>query len=466
MATQVILPALGMAQETGIIVRWLKNEGEEVAKGEPLAEIETDKATVEIEAPATGVLAYVTGTVGIEIPVGQVIAAILAPGESSQEASVGTRFIASAGRMGAQYIEGEESLPGPAVSPLAARIAAEHNLDLSSIKSAGRRIQKADVLAHIQDQQAPVFTTTSKARLTPASPKARRLAAEQGKDLSTIQGTGPAGAVLVADVLAVGTGVVGAEVERRDASLPPSVGDLASVRATHRTEIPVGAELASAPVSNTWRIMAERMTQSWTSAPHFYLVREVNASRLISWREQIQKRSTEKLTYTDLFVKIVAAALRGHPQLNASWHGGKIMLHEEIHVGLAVAVEQGLVVPVIHRADELSVQDIARLRKDLVARAQTGKLRPQDIQGGTFTISNLGMYGVDAFNAVINPPQAAILAIGRIAERVVPIAGQPSVQPMAVLSLTCDHRVVDGARGAQFLAVLAELAEEPLGLLH
>ena len=131
-----------------------------------------------------------------------------------------------------------------------------------------------------------------------------------------------------------------------------------------------------------------------------------------------------------------------------------------------MAVEQGLVVPVIHRADELSVQDIARLRKDLVARAQTGKLRPQDIQGGTFTISNLGMYGVDAFNAVINPPQAAILAIGRIAERVVPITGQPSVQPMVVLSLTCDHRVVDGARGAQFLAVLAELAEEPLGLLH
>jgi pyruvate dehydrogenase E2 component (dihydrolipoamide acetyltransferase) len=446
MATQVILPALGMAQETGIIMRWLKNEGEAVAKGEPLAEIETDKATVEIEAPASGVLAYVTGTVGIEIPVGQVIAAILAPGESSQEASVGTRFIASAGRMGAQYIEGEESLPGPAVSPLAARMAAEHNLDLSSIKSAGRRIQKADVLAHIQDQQAPVSTTTSRARLTPASPKARRLAAEQGKDLAAIQGTGPAGAVLVADVLA-------AKVQPVPSPVPEAVAAFAG-------------EQRESAVSNTWRIMAERMTQSWTSAPHFYLVREVNANRLISWREQIQKRSTEKVTYTDLFVKIVAAALREHPRLNASWHEGKIMLNEEIHVGLAVAVEQGLVVPVIHKADELSVQDIARFRKDLVARAQAGKLRPQDIQGGTFTISNLGMYGVDAFNAVINPPQAAILAIGRIAERVVPIAGQPSVQPMVVLSLTCDHRVVDGARGAQFLAVLAELVEEPLGLLH
>jgi pyruvate dehydrogenase E2 component (dihydrolipoamide acetyltransferase) len=466
MATQVILPALGMAQETGIIVRWLKNAGEEVAKGEPLVEIETDKATVEIEAPASGVLANVTGAVGIEIPVGHVIAAILAPGESSQEATGAYKGILPGRQVShgsgsvhretptdghvtpvaPRFIEGEESLPGPAVSPLAARIAAEHNLDLSSIKSAGRRIQRADVLAHIQDQQAPVSTTTSKARLTPASPKARRLAAEQGKDLAAIQGTGPAGAVLVADVLA--------------AKVQPVLAPVAeTVKAS-------AGEQRESAVSNTWRIMAERMTSSWTSAPHFYLVREVNASRLISWREQIQKRSTEKVTYTDLFVKIVAAALREHPRLNASWRAGTIILNDEIHIGLAVAVEQGLVVPVIHRADELSVQDIARLRKDLVARAQAGKLRQQDLQGGTFTISNLGMYGVDAFNAVINPPQAAILAIGRIAERVVPIAGQPSVQPMVVLSLTCDHRVVDGARGAQFLAVLAELVEEPLGLLH
>ncbi len=414
MATQVILPALGIAQETGTILRWLKNEGEEVAKGEPLVEIETDKATVEIEAPASGVLANVTGAVGVEIPVGQVIAAILAPGESPQEPAVA--------EVGPAH--GETPTDGH-VTALAPRFIE------------GARFIEGE------------STTTSLTRLIPASPKARRLAAEQGKDLAAIQGTGPAGAVLVADVLAVGTGVgQGGE------GIPvPQTGFLASVR-------------ASATVSNTWRIMAERMTQSWTSAPHFYLVREVNASRLISWREQIQKRSPEKVTYTDLLVKIVAAALREHPRLNASWRSGSIILNDEIHIGLAVAVEQGLVVPVIHRADELSVHDITRLRQDLVTRAQAGKLRPQDIQGGTFTISNLGMYGVDAFNAVINPPQAAILAVGRIAERVVPIAGQPSVQPMVVLSLSCDHRVVDGARGAQFLAVLAELIEEPLGLLH
>jgi pyruvate dehydrogenase E2 component (dihydrolipoamide acetyltransferase) len=171
------------------------------------------------------------------------------------------------------------------------------------------------------------------------------------------------------------------------------------------------------------------------------------------------------VTYTDLLVKIVAAALRDHPRLNASWRSGSITLHEEINIGLAVAVDEGLIVPVIHRADEQSINDIARIRKELITKAQAGKLQPQDIQGGTFTISNLGMYGVDAFNAIINSPQAAILAVGRIAERVVPIDGQPSVQPMVVLNLSCDHRVVDGARGAQFLSALADLVEEPLGLI-
>ncbi|HLX58741.1 MAG TPA: dihydrolipoamide acetyltransferase family protein, partial [Ktedonobacteraceae bacterium] len=188
-------------------------------------------------------------------------------------------------------------------------------------------------------------------------------------------------------------------------------------------------------------------------------------SRLISWHTQTLKRVAEKVTYTDLLVKIVAAALRAHPRLNASWSAGKIALKQEIHVGLAVAVEDGLVAPVIHQADTLGLGEIAQRRAELVAKAQAGKLRPQDIGGGTFTISNLGMYGVDAFSAIINQPQAAILAVGRISERVAPVNGQPSVQPMMVLTLSCDHRAVDGARGAQFLETVANLVEEPLGLL-
>jgi pyruvate dehydrogenase E2 component (dihydrolipoamide acetyltransferase) len=447
METQVILPALGMAQETGVIVRWLKAEGQEVTKGEPLVEIETDKATVEIEASASGILTNVIGAVGVEIPVGQVIASIIDSEEISQEntlAKGGTAYRNSISEGLAPQRSGDR-LSSVAASPLAVRIATEHNLDLEIIKPSGKRIQSTDVLAHIQEQQTAKSMITNQPHLVPASPKARRLAAEQGRDLATIQGSGPGGAVLVADVQATKT----------ESTLIPVAEPV----------IPVTGAQKESAISHAWRVMAERTTQSWTSVPHFYLVREVNASRLMSWREQIQKRSTEKVTYTDLLVKVLAATLREHPRLNASWHAGSIIFHEEINMGLAVAVDEGLVVPVIHKADEYSVQDLARISKELITKAQAGKLRPQDIQGGTFTISNLGMYGVDAFNAIINPPQAAILSVGRIAERVVSVSSQPSVQPMMVLSLSCDHRVVDGARGAQFLATLADLVEEPLGLL-
>lgn len=448
MATQVILPALGMAQETGIIVRWLKAEGQEVTKGEPLVEIETDKATVEIEANASGILTNVTGVVGIEIPVGQVIASIVDSAAVSQEntlAKGGTAYRDTISD-GHSRPQSGDKLPNVAASPLAARIAAEHNLDLETIKPAGKRIQSSDVLAHIQDRQTVEPMFTSQPRLVPASPKARRLATEQGKEIAIIRGSGPGGAVLVVDVQAT----------KSQSTFIPVSEPVAGVTVAQK----------ESAVSHVWRVMAERTTQSWTSVPHFYLVREVNASRLIRWHEQIQKQSTEKVTYTDLLIKVLAVTLREHPRLNASWHAGSIMFHEEINMGLAVAVDEGLIVPVIHKADEYSIQDLARIRKELIIKSQTGKLRPQDIQGGTFTISNLGMYGVDAFNAIINPPQAAILSVGRIAERVVAISSQPSVQPMMVLSLSCDHRVVDGARGAQFLAKFTELVEEPLGLLR
>ena len=435
MATDVILPALGMSQATGKILQWLKVEGEQVARGEPLAEIETDKATVEIEAPADGVLAHVAFTAGDDVPVGQVIAVVLAAEEVPQS-----------GR--AQGMQGDH-LHLRGASPLASRIAAEHSLDLSQVKSAGKRIQKADVLTHLQnqDEAAPAKAT---ARLMMASPKARRLAAEQGKELATIKGTGPGGAVVAADVLAT---IVQA---------PLATEEVAEAIATTETPVTTANELT---LGNTWRIMTQRTTQSWTSVPHFYLVREVNASRLITWREQILKRSVEKVSYTDLLVKIAAAALRMHPRLNASWNEDKITLKQEVHIGIAVAIEEGLVVPVIHRADTLSLGEIARKRIELTAKAQDGKLRPQDISDGTFTISNLGMYNVDAFNAIINQPQAAILAVGRISERVVPVHSQPAVQPMMVLTLSCDHRAVDGVRGAQFLDTVATLIEEPLGLL-
>jgi len=377
MPTNVIMPALELAQETGKVLHWLKAPGDLVRKGESIVEIETDKVTVEIEAPASGILSDVTARAGDVVPVGQTIALIVAPGE--------------------------------AASPLARKVTEQEHSTAAAVPAA---------------------------RLAAASPKARRLAAERGRDVSALRGSGPGGAVLAADVAT--------------AKLP---------------EVPPAPSVEAPGVSTVWRIMAERMTASWTTAPHFYLVREVNVSRLVSWLEKARKQTGAHVTYTDLLVKLVAAAISQHPAVNASWKDGVIVRNADINIGLAVAIDDGLVVPVLHRADTLGLAELATRREDLVSRAQAGKLRPPDIQGGGFTISNLGMYGVDAFNAIVNPPQAAILAVGRIADRVVALNGQPAVQPTMVLTLSCDHRALDGARGAQFLGALAELIEEPLALL-
>ncbi len=377
MPTNVIMPALELAQETGKVLHWLKAPGDLVRKGESIVEIETDKVTVEIEAPASGILSDVTARAGDVVPVGQTIALIVAPGE--------------------------------AASPLARKVTEQEHSTAAAVPAA---------------------------RLAAASPKARRLAAERGRDVSALRGSGPGGAVLAADVAT--------------AKLPA---------------VPPARSVEAPGVSTVWGIMAERMTASWTTAPHFYLVREVNVSRLVSWLEKARKQTGAHVTYTDLLVKLVAAAISQHPAVNASWKDGAIVRNADINIGLAVAIDDGLVVPVLHRADTLSLAELATCREDLVSRAQAGKLRPPDIQGGGFTISNLGMYGVDAFNAIVNPPQAAILAVGRIADRVVALNGQPAVQPTMVLTLSCDHRALDGARGAQFLGALADLIEEPLALL-
>ena len=429
MANDVIMPALGMAQETGTLLQWLKSPGDTVAKGEPLMEVETDKATVEVEAPASGILANVSAQPGDVIPVGQTIGLILAPGEAAPQTNLPSISVTA--------------------SPLAMRGAAEHNVDLSQVRPKGDRIQKDDVLAYVQAM------AKGDGRIL-ASPKARRLAKERGLTLTSLAGSGPDGAVLAADVLAVpplalrsDTGVLREEVEGEGETRQPQSSEAAE----------------TLPTSRMWHLMAERVSQAWTTIPHFYLIREVNATQLIAWRDNAQKRSTAKLTYTDLLVKLTAATLRQHSRLNAAWQGGAIVLNRDINVGLAVAVEEGLVVVVIHHANEMSLSQLAMRRTELVARAQAGKLPLEDISGGTFTISNLGMYGIDAFNAIINPPQAAILAVSRIADRVVPLNGQPAVQPMLTLSLSCDHRVVDGARGAEFLQTLAELVEDPIRLL-
>jgi pyruvate dehydrogenase E2 component (dihydrolipoamide acetyltransferase) len=450
MPTNIIMPALELAQETGKVVHWLKRPGENVRKGEPIVEIETDKVTVEIEAPASGVLRDVTAQEGDVVPVGRTIAVVVGADEVGAAAAAATVIPpASAAATGAipappVAVAAAGSSAGPVkASPLARRIAEQHGVDLARIRTPSGRIEKADVLAYVESQKAPGAGNGRDGRLAAASPKARRLAAERGLDIGALRGTGPGGAVLAMDVPA--------------ARVAPSAPAIAGREAAPREGAP--------GVGTVWRIMAERMTSSWTTAPHFYLVREVNVSRLVSWLDRARKQTGARVTYTDLLVKLVAAALSRHPRANASWRDGTITLNAEINIGLAVAIDDGLVVPVIHRADTLGLAEIAARREDAVSRAQGGKLRPADIQGGGFTISNLGMYGVDAFNAIVNPPQAAILAVGRIADRVVALNGQPAVQPTMMLTLSCDHRALDGARGAQFLGTLADLIEEPLALL-
>ncbi|HEY6017747.1 MAG TPA: dihydrolipoamide acetyltransferase family protein, partial [Gaiellaceae bacterium] len=219
-------------------------------------------------------------------------------------------------------------------------------------------------------------------------------------------------------------------------------------------------------VSSVWRTMAERMQASWRDVPHFYLQRDCDATRLNSWRDAVRRRPDyEHVTHTDLLVKVCAAALLEHPRVNASWRDGAVAGSDQVNVGVAVATEDALIVPVIHGAERLELREIAERRREVVARARERKLRPDDVAGGTFTISNLGMFGVDAFQAIVNTPQAAILAVGRILDRVVAVDGAPVVRPTLTLTLSFDHRVVDGAAGARFLDTLASLVEEPAGLV-
>jgi pyruvate dehydrogenase E2 component (dihydrolipoamide acetyltransferase) len=438
MATSLVMPALEMAQESGVLVHWLKHDGDQVTKGEPVMEIETDKATVEIEAPGSGILGGILAHEGDVVPVGQTIAWILAPGETPPAAATpAVSGRATTGRTGLPLPTPQPPQAGksmrPDISPLARKIAEEHGIDPAEVPTGSGRIQKADVLAHVQTQQSGPLAPDGPALRTPASPKARSLASERGLEIAHIAGSGLGGAVLAADVLAAGN----------------------ELTAFATSESP----------GTIWRVMAEHMTESWTTVPHFFVWREVDASNLVEWRRRAgpstEQETGVKLTYTDLLIKLLGFALRRHPRLNASWDAGRIRFNPEVNVGVAIAVEEGLIVPVVPGADHATLSQIATARQDLVGRAHARKLHPADLSGGTFTLTNLGMYNVDAFNAIVNTPQAAILAVGRIAARVVAINGQPAVRPMINLSLSCDHRVVDGARAAQFLEQLANLVEVP-----
>ena len=388
MAISVVMPALEMAQETGKLLAWRKKEGERVAKGEPLLEIETDKAVVEIEAPGDGILAGITAGVGAVIPVGETIAWLVAPGEEPPVKSTAAAPTARASSAPAQH------------SSAAVR---------ASEKQAGAAPQ--------------------------ISPKARRLAKELGVDIGQIRGTGPDGTITTEDVQSAAA-----------AKSSPAQTDAGSL-------------------SQVARLMAERTTHSWTSVPHFFLVRDVDASELLAAQKRLsleaETQQKSSPTLTDLLISLVARVLVKHPRMNSSWTGESIKANPEVNISVAMAVKDGVVAAVIHKADAANLSEISVRRRELTERARAGHLRPADIAGGTFTISNLGMYKVDAFSAIITPPQAAILAVGSISDRVVPVDGKPGVRPVMTITLSSDHRVVDGAKAAEFLNDLAIAILEP-----
>jgi len=395
MAISVVMPALELTQETGKLVSWRKKEGEAVAKGEALLEVETDKAVVEVEALADGFLAGVKAKEGDVIAVGRTIAWIVDKGESAP-ADEAPAVVASVTTPAATAAESA----APSVN--------------AAIAGARRKI----------------------------SPKARRLANELHVNLDTVRGSGPGEEILASDI----------EAAAKSSAASPSVVALSS-----------GAKIET--LTAIGRLMAERTTQSWTTVPHFFLVREVDASALHQTREKLaassSTNSSVKITHTDLLTALVARVLVQHPRLNASWTPEGIQLHPEVNIAIAIAVNDGVIAAVIPHAHVASVTEIAAQQRNLAERAKSGKSRPQDFVGATFTISNLGMFQMDAFTAIIPPPQAAILAVGMISDRIVAIDGQPVVRSMMTLTLSCDHRVIDGARGAQFLNDLAQAIAEP-----
>jgi len=427
MAVPVIMPKLEMAQETATVVEWLKREGERVEKGEPLLVVETDKVTVEIECPASGILAGIRVEPQQVVPVTEVIAYILQPGEElPQEREAPAPPLV-------------EAPPTPTISatPVAQRLAAAHGIDLTTVVGTGPggQITKADVEAVLNLTPLPGAKGV-RGEVVRATPAARRIARERGVDLSAVKGSGPRGRIQAADVLAFA---------------PAPAAEVIPLRGMRRT-------------------IAERMTASYQTTPHITLTMRVDMSAFEEVRERLNAKAEAdgqpRVSVTALLVKAVAWALKQHPWLNSTLRDEEIHLLPDINIGVAVALEEGLIVPVVHQADRKSVAEIAAEMNDLVTRAREGQLTPADVAGGTFTVSNLGPFGVEQFTAIINPPQAAILAVGATRlEAIVSEEGQVVVRPVMRMTLSADHRIVDGAVAARFLADLREALEAPALLL-
>jgi pyruvate dehydrogenase E2 component (dihydrolipoamide acetyltransferase) len=436
MAVEVKLPRLGQGMESGTIVRWLKSEGDAVAKGEPLYELDTDKVTQEVEAEADGVLLKIVVSEG-EVDVGTMVGVIGVQDEDVSD------LVAKAGGDGS----------GPAAAPAApAEDAREKEEEAAEKQEPSDKVSQGEKAAAeaAPSEEAPVVETQSptSARAAgervKASPLARRIARERGIDLAGVTGTGPEGRVIAEDVEKAAVAAPAAPAIAPARAVPPGEAEIIELTSIRRT-------------------IARRLTEAW-EAPVFQLSVTADAARLAATREQMVELLREgetKPTVSDLLTRLVAAALMRHRPVNAHFVDGRIHRFPSANIGIAVATPNGLVVPVIRDADRRSVQEIAVVRADLVGRAREGKLQLADLENGTFTISNLGMYGIEQFIAVLNPPQVAILAVGSIEERPQAVGGELVVAPTMTMTLTCDHRAIDGSEGAEFLRTVKTLVEAP-----
>ena len=418
MAEIIRMPRMSDTMEEGNIIGWLKKVGDKVEPGETLAEVETDKATMELDAFVEGTLLYIAvpeGTVAID----GIIAVIGQPGEDWQAAIKST---------------------GDAVGTTI----------LPTVNSAAEPIQQENIPAQI-------VSVSNDGQRIKASPLAKSMAKESGINLGQIQGSGEGGRIVRKDVIGVNPGETNVPIVPKTVAATTQVVSLQ----TNTTE----SSYEDKTVSQMRKTIARRLSESKFTAPHFYLSVEIDMERAMVVREQLNQNSDVRISYNDLVIRSVASALKKHAVINASWLGDRIRYNHDVHIGVAVAVEDGLLVPVIKNADRKTLSQINGEVKMLAGKAKDKKLQPDEMQGNTFTISNLGMFGIEEFTAIINPPDACILAVGGIIQKPVVKNGQIVVGNTMKVTLSCDHRVVDGASGAQFLQTLKSILEEPLLLL-
>lgn len=451
MATKVVMEALSPTMEEGRLVEWKKGEGEPVAVGDVLAEVETDKAVMELVARAGGTLLKQVVAAGTTVPVSQLVALIGEPGEAVDNGKPAPAQDQQATQPTAAASRPESMPPAPAASK-----ATESAPRASASRPSGPAAPAAPGSA------PTTATVSSPSGRVKASPLARRIAAERGIDLGGIAGSGPEGRVVLRDLESAPAGVSAA----RRADTPAGVGAAPTPPRPVVVRPADGAPYTDVPLSQIRKTIARRLSQSIGPIPTFYLTTEVDMERVWEAREALKGLGEgPKVSFNDIIIKAVATALRQHPACNAWWQDDRIRYWHEVHVSMAVAIDEGLITPVIRHTDLKSLREISAEAHDLAGRARERRLAPEEYTGGTFSVSNLGMLDIDEFTAVINPPEAGILAVGRIVQKAVVHEGQLAARRRLRLTMSCDHRVIDGATGAQFLKTLKAMLENPLVLV-